>query len=150
MQIYQQPFQSGSPKKILLSTYHSMRNLVSNIHWKCHIGNFTSLFHSNIRFLVFDRHYFCTAYIFHRSLHKRQPIEDPKFQVPVYVVMGEKDYVFKFPGIESVLKDGIMEKFAPDLKITFVAEGSHFVQEQFPDKVNDLLLSFLRDHIVPA
>ncbi|CAD6258130.1 unnamed protein product [Miscanthus lutarioriparius] len=86
----------------------------------------------------------------YRSLHKRKPIEDPKFQVPVFVVMGEKDYVFKFPGVESVLKDGIMEKFAPDLKITYIPEGSHFVQEQFPDKVNDLLVSFLKDHPVSA
>ncbi|KAL6623136.1 hypothetical protein ACP70R_033015 [Stipagrostis hirtigluma subsp. patula] len=86
----------------------------------------------------------------YRSLHKRQPTEDPKFQVPVFVVMGEKDYVFKFPGVESVLRDGIMEKFAPDLKITYLPEGSHFVQEQFPEKVNELLISFLKDHPVSA
>jgi pimeloyl-ACP methyl ester carboxylesterase len=83
-----------------------------------------------------------------RSRHKRQPIHDPKFQVPVFVVMGEKDYVFKFPGIEVVLKDGIMAKFAPDLKVTYIPEGSHFVQEQFPDMVNELLLGFLKDHPV--
>ncbi|KAL6854418.1 hypothetical protein ACP4OV_019321 [Aristida adscensionis] len=86
----------------------------------------------------------------YRSRHKRQPIEDPKFKVPVFVVMGEKDYVFKFPGVESVLKDGIMQKFAPDLKITYIPEGSHFVQEQFPDKVNELLLGFLKEHPVSA
>ncbi|CAN6355855.1 unnamed protein product [Urochloa humidicola] len=86
----------------------------------------------------------------YRSLHKTNAIEDPKFQVPVFVVMGEKDYVFKFPGVESVLKDGIMQKFAPDLKITYIPEGSHFVQEQFPDKVNDLLISFLKDHPASA
>ncbi|KAL6643485.1 hypothetical protein ACP70R_018251 [Stipagrostis hirtigluma subsp. patula] len=86
----------------------------------------------------------------YRSLHRRQPIEDPKFQVPVFVVMGEKDYVFKFPGVESVLRGGIMEKFAPDLKITYLPEGSHFVQEQFPEKVNELLISFLKDHPVSA
>jgi pimeloyl-ACP methyl ester carboxylesterase len=85
---------------------------------------------------------------FDRALHKSQPIEDPKFQVPVFVVMGEKDYVFKFPGIEAVLKDGVMAKFAPDLKVTYIPEGSHFVQEQFPDMVNDLLLGFLKDHPV--
>nr|CAB3461978.1 unnamed protein product [Digitaria exilis] len=82
----------------------------------------------------------------YRSLHKTKAIEDPKFQVPVFVVMGEKDYVFKFPGIESVLKDGIMKKFAPDLKVTYIPEGSHFIQEQFPDKVNNILISFLKDH----
>ncbi|XP_062201357.1 uncharacterized protein LOC133903893 [Phragmites australis] len=86
----------------------------------------------------------------YRSLDKRQTIEDPKFQVPVFVVMGEKDYVYKLPGFESVLKDGIMEMFAPDLKIAYIPEGSHFVQEQFPDKVNELLIGFLKDHPVPV
>jgi pimeloyl-ACP methyl ester carboxylesterase len=85
---------------------------------------------------------------FGRSLHKRQRIEDPKFQVPVFVAMGEKDYVLKFPGIEAVLKDGVMAKFAPDLKVTYIPDGSHFVQEQFPVMVNELLLSFLKDHPV--
>jgi len=41
-------------------------------------------------------------------------------------------------------------KFAPDLKIAYIPEGSHFVQEQFPDKVNDLLVRFLKDHPVSA
>ncbi|GJN19771.1 hypothetical protein PR202_gb07080 [Eleusine coracana subsp. coracana] len=82
----------------------------------------------------------------YRSGDKRQTVEDPKFQVPVFVVMGLKDYVYKLPGFESVLKDGIMKMFAPDLKIAYIEEGSHFVQEQFPDKVNELLIGFLNDH----
>uniref|UniRef100_A0A0E0M9A2 AB hydrolase-1 domain-containing protein n=1 Tax=Oryza punctata TaxID=4537 RepID=A0A0E0M9A2_ORYPU len=82
----------------------------------------------------------------YRSLHQRKPIGDAKFQVPVFVVMGEKDYVFKFPGIESAMKDGTMEKHAPNIKITYIPEGGHFVQEQFPDYVNELLLGFLKDH----
>uniref|UniRef100_A0A0E0IUQ7 AB hydrolase-1 domain-containing protein n=1 Tax=Oryza nivara TaxID=4536 RepID=A0A0E0IUQ7_ORYNI len=84
----------------------------------------------------------------YRSLHKRKPIGDAKFQVPVFVVMGEKDYVYKFPGVESAMKDGTMERHAPDMKITYIPEGSHFVQEQFPDYVNELLLAFLKDHPV--
>ncbi|EAZ16571.1 hypothetical protein OsJ_32044 [Oryza sativa Japonica Group] len=84
----------------------------------------------------------------YRSLHKRKPIGDAKFQVPVFVVMGEKDYVYKFPGVESAIKDGTMERHAPDMKITYIPEGSHFVQEQFPDYVNELLLAFLKDHPV--
>jgi len=84
----------------------------------------------------------------YRSLHKRHTIVDPKFQVPVFVVMGEKDYVYKL--FESVLKEGTMGMFAPDLKIAYVPEGSHFVQEQFPDKVNELLIGFLKDHPVPV
>jgi pimeloyl-ACP methyl ester carboxylesterase len=61
--------------------------------------------------------------------------------------MGEKDYVYKL--FEPVLKEGVMGMFAPDLKIAYIPEGSHFVQEQFPDKVNELLVGFLEDHPGP-
>ena len=71
---------------------------------------------------------------------------DAKFQAPVLMVMGEKDYCFKFPGFKTAMRSGIMKNFMPDLKITYIPEGSHFVQEQFPEQVNDLLLGFLKDH----
>uniref|UniRef100_A0ACD5U669 Uncharacterized protein n=1 Tax=Avena sativa TaxID=4498 RepID=A0ACD5U669_AVESA len=82
----------------------------------------------------------------YRALHRMTRHVDAKFQVPVFMVMGEKDYCFKFPGFEPAMRSGIMNTFAPDLKITYIPEGSHFVQEQFPEQVNDLLLGFLKDH----
>jgi hypothetical protein len=45
------------------------------------------------------------------------------------------------------MKSGMMEKFAPDLRITYIPEGTHFVQEQLPEKVNELLGLF-KDHPV--
>ncbi|KAJ1295007.1 hypothetical protein BS78_01G190100 [Paspalum vaginatum] len=86
----------------------------------------------------------------YRALHKLPNRLDAKFQVPVFIVMGEKDYCFKFPGFEAALRGGAMESFMPDLKITYVPEGSHFVQEQFPEQVNELLLAFLKDHPAAA
>nr|ACF86550.1 unknown [Zea mays] len=82
----------------------------------------------------------------YRSMHKLPNRLDAKFQVPVFMVMGEKDYAFKFPGFETAMRGGVMDNFMPDLKITYIPEGSHFVQEQLPEQVNDLLLGFLRDH----
>jgi len=40
----------------------------------------------------------------------------------------------------------------PDLKITYIPEGSHFVQEQLPEQVNERLLGFFKDHppVAPA
>jgi pimeloyl-ACP methyl ester carboxylesterase len=70
---------------------------------------------------------------------------DAKFEVPVLMVMGENDYAFKLPGFEAAVRGGMMNTFAPDLKVAFVPDGSHFVQEQFPEQVNDLLLGFIKD-----
>ena len=75
---------------------------------------------------------------------------DAKFQAPVLMVMGEKDYCFKFPGFETAVRSGAMDNFMPDLKIIYIPEGGHFVQEQLPDRVNELLLDFLSGHPVAS
>ncbi|CAL5044010.1 unnamed protein product [Urochloa decumbens] len=86
----------------------------------------------------------------YRALHKIPDRRDARFQVPVFLVMGEKDYCPKFPEFEAGMKSGIMERFAPDLRIANIPEGTHFVQEQLPEKVNELLLGFFKDRPVAA
>ncbi|XP_058200853.1 uncharacterized protein LOC131315681 [Rhododendron vialii] len=79
----------------------------------------------------------------YRSMHKHLDIPDPKVEVPAMLIMGEEDYVFKFPGIEDYIRSGEVKTYVPNLETIYVPEGSHFVQEQFPDQVNQLLLTFL-------
>lgn len=76
--------------------------------------------------------------------------EDLTIQVPVLLIQGEKDCSYKHPLRYQAMKDGIMHKYVQDLDITFVLEGSHFAQEQFPDQVNQLILSFVKGHPVNA
>ncbi|XP_077240215.1 epoxide hydrolase 2-like [Tasmannia lanceolata] len=71
---------------------------------------------------------------------------DPKVQVPALLVMGEKDYALKFLGMEDYIKSGKVKDYVPDLEIVFLPEGSHFVQEQLPDQVNQLIITFLNKH----
>ncbi|XP_071714469.1 epoxide hydrolase 3-like [Rutidosis leptorrhynchoides] len=71
---------------------------------------------------------------------------DVKVEVPSLFIMGEKDYVFKFPEMEEYLKSGAVKKYVSNLEIIYVPEGSHFVHEQFPEKINQLLLDFLNDN----
>ncbi|KAJ8504736.1 hypothetical protein OPV22_005622 [Ensete ventricosum] len=52
----------------------------------------------------------------YRTLHKGTGIDDPKLE------------------------------FVPDLEVEYIPEGSHFVQEQFPDPVNQLVITFLKNH----
>lgn len=60
--------------------------------------------------------------------------------------MGEKDYVFKFPQMEDYIRNGEVKTYVPHLETVFIPEGSHFVQEQFPEEINSLILKFLRNH----
>ncbi|KAK1420084.1 hypothetical protein QVD17_21403 [Tagetes erecta] len=81
----------------------------------------------------------------YRSLAEKieYPQQDLKIETPAMLIMGEEDYVFKFPGMEEYVKSGEVKKYVPNLEVIYVPQGSHFVQEQFPDQVNQLILDFL-------
>ncbi|XP_058077135.1 uncharacterized protein LOC131225599 [Magnolia sinica] len=76
-------------------------------------------------------------------LVEESSVTDPKVQVPTLLIMGGKDYILKFPGIEDYIKSGKMKDNVPDLEIIFLPEGTHFVQEQLPDQVNPHIVAFL-------
>ncbi|CAI9760310.1 unnamed protein product [Fraxinus pennsylvanica] len=77
---------------------------------------------------------------------EQNSIPNPKVEVPALLIMGEKDYVFKLPGREDYIRSGEVKTFVPNLDIIYIPEGTHFVQEQFPDQVNQLIINFLKDH----
>ena len=64
-------------------------------------------------------------------------------KVPALLIMGEKDYVLKFPGIEELVNSEKAKELVPNLEITLIPEGTHFIHEQFPEQVNQLILKFL-------
>ncbi|CAL5409823.1 unnamed protein product [Camellia sinensis] len=82
----------------------------------------------------------------YRSFGEEFELPNTKVECPALLIMGEKDYVFKFPGIEDYIRSGQVKTFVPDLEITYLPEGTHFVQEQLPDQVNQLILTFLSKH----
>ncbi|XP_024992982.1 uncharacterized protein LOC112526795 [Cynara cardunculus var. scolymus] len=69
--------------------------------------------------------------------------KDLKIEAPTLLIMGEKDFVFKIPGTEEYIRSGAVKKYVPKLETIYLPEGSHFVHEQFPDHVNQLILNFL-------
>ena len=75
-------------------------------------------------------------------------ITEPKVKAPSLLIMGEKDYVFKFPGMEEYIRNGAVKHFVPDLDIKYIPEGSHFVHEQLPEQVNELIITFLNKQTI--
>lgn len=66
--------------------------------------------------------------------------------MPMFVIMGQKDYILKFPALKEYMSSEKLKEIAPDYGITYIPEGSHFVQEQFPDLVNQLVIDFVSKH----
>ena len=80
-------------------------------------------------------------------MHKLLDLPDPKVEAPSLLIMGEEDYVLKFPGIEDYIRSGEVKIYVPNLDTIFLPRGSHFVHEQFPDQVNQLIITFLNSHV---
>lgn len=91
--------------------------------------------------------------LYYREFRPKENTEQPsnipdlKVEAPALYITGEKDYVFKFPEMENYIKSGAVKMFVPNLEIEYIPEGSHFISEQFPDKVNELILSFISKNI---
>ncbi|CAL1406604.1 unnamed protein product [Linum trigynum] len=79
----------------------------------------------------------------YRTLGMDCGIRDPKVTAPSLLVMGEKDYVLKFAGMEDYIRSGAVRQFVPDLEIVFLEDGNHFSQEKLPEKINELIIGFL-------
>lgn len=71
---------------------------------------------------------------------------DPKLQAPTLLVVGGKDYFNKFPGVDDYIKGEDIKHYMTNLHMEVMPDGSHFIQEQSPNEVNQLIISFLRNH----
>ncbi|CAM8981656.1 unnamed protein product [Rhodiola kirilowii] len=101
----------------------------------------------NVYASLYEKSGFRTALqVPYQTLDKDCGITNPKINAPAMLIMGEKDYVMKFPGIQDYVRGDKMKEHVPEIEIKFLPEACHFLQEQFPDKVNSLILDFLNKH----
>ena len=68
---------------------------------------------------------------------RQRSVGYPVIDVPTLVIWGERDTGL---GVETL--EGI-EQFVPNLELHRLPEASHWVQQDAPDKVNEILRSWL-------
>jgi pimeloyl-ACP methyl ester carboxylesterase len=71
------------------------------------------------------------------ALRDRMFVHEIPIHVPTQVIWGERD---NYLGVE--LLDGL-ERLVPDLRVDRIATASHWVQQDEPELVTDLLIDFL-------
>ena len=81
---------------------------------------------------------------YYRALFRRswrewsKPI--PPITVPTLVIWGERDPYLGLPLLEG------LQEWVPDLRVERVPDASHWIQVDAPEKVNRLMIEFLRNH----
>ncbi len=64
---------------------------------------------------------------------------DRDFQVKTLIIWGEKDSALEVEGAEMSLK------FCKNAKLVKIPDASHWVQQDVPEIVNELIEQFVRD-----
>ncbi|ONI17399.1 hypothetical protein PRUPE_3G156800 [Prunus persica] len=96
---------------------------------------------------LYEKSGFCFALqVPYRKLKVDRSLIDPKVSAPSLLIVGEKDYSLKMPGVNNYIRMGAMKHLVPDLDVKFIEEGTHFMHEQFPEQVNQLIIAFLGKH----
>ncbi|XP_034207517.1 bifunctional epoxide hydrolase 2-like isoform X2 [Prunus dulcis] len=96
---------------------------------------------------LYEKSGFCFALqVPYRKLKVDRSLIDPKVSAPSLLIVGEKDYSLKMPGVNNYIRTGAMKHLVPDLDVKFIEEGTHFMHEQFPEQVNQLIIAFLGKH----
>ena len=68
---------------------------------------------------------------------------DAKVEVPALYMVGDKDLVYKFPGVEQLVAN--LKQFVPKLTKSVVLPGcGHWTQQERKDDVNRELVAFLK------
>ena len=71
------------------------------------------------------------------STDKQEDLRPVMINVPTLVIWGEKDTALTTHNLQG------LDKFIPELKIKRISEGSHWIINEQPDKVNFLIREFL-------
>jgi epoxide hydrolase 4 len=70
-----------------------------------------------------------------------RPDEDAPCNVPTLLIWGERD-AFLSPRLTEGL-----EQWVPNLRVERIPDASHWVQNDAPERVNELLIEFLRSNV---
>ena len=86
---------------------------------------------------------------FHRNWEITEDLSDSKIEVPTLFLAGEQDVVIAGATVEQLT--GSMRRVVNDLKDVVLLPGiGHWVQQEAPDEVNQIMSDFLTEiNIVP-
>ncbi|KAL3519718.1 hypothetical protein ACH5RR_017867 [Cinchona calisaya] len=83
---------------------------------------------------LYEKSGFSTALrVPYRSLYEEFNISNLRIEVPGLMIIGERDYSLKFPGLEDYIRSGRVKASIPNLEMISFPEGTHFFQEQLPE-----------------
>ena len=84
-----------------------------------------------------------------RNWELMAPWKDAKLQIPTLYMVGDRDLVYRFPGMDTLIAN--LKNFVPKLDKTVLLEGcGHWTQQERADQVSREMIRFLRSSNLAA
>lgn len=85
-----------------------------------------------------------------RSWELMAPWTNIGVKTPALFIAGDKDLVMGFPGVKAYVGRNF-KSFVPNLKeVVMLKGGGHFIQQEQPARVNELLIAFLHEQTLTS
>jgi len=89
----------------------------------------------------------------YRAMEKSWELKAPWTNVGVKTtalfIAGDKDIVMGFPGVRAYVSRNF-KSFVPNLKEIVTLKGGHFIQQEQPERVNELIVNFLHEQTLAS
>jgi pimeloyl-ACP methyl ester carboxylesterase len=85
------------------------------------------------------------ALAYYRQLFRRGPRayrrRNPQVEVPTLLIWGEQDIALDIALTHN------LDPWVPRLRVKYIPDSGHWVQQEQPEKVNQYILEFLRETV---
>lgn len=89
----------------------------------------------------------------YRAMEKSWELKAPWTNIGVKTtalfIAGDKDLVMGFPGVKAFVNRNF-KSFVPNLKEIVTLKGGHFIQQEQPARVNELIIAFLHEQTLAS
>jgi len=84
-----------------------------------------------------------------KSWELKAPWTNVGVRTPALFITGDKDIVMGFPGVKAYVSKNF-KSFVPNLKEIVTLRGGHFIQQEQPARVNELIIAFLHEQTLAS
>lgn len=70
-------------------------------------------------------------------------------RTPALFITGDRDLIMGFPGVKAYVSKNF-KLLVPNLKEAVILKGGHFIQQEQPARVNELLIAYFQDQTLTS
>ena len=84
-----------------------------------------------------------------RTWELKAPWTRTGVKTPALFITGDRDLIIGFPGVKAYVSKNF-KSLVPNLKEVVILKGGHFIQQEQPARINELLIAFFQEQALAS